>query len=110
MRITGTFLSSAIARRVALILFLAACIPTALITGLTHQTLGKVLTYYSHQRLVDTSQNYALSVFSNLLFAKTSLLQTGASVDSADSIQDKLKRTNSMFDSLLLLGPGGEIK
>lgn len=111
MRLSGTFLNSKIAQRIALILFLAAFIPTVLITGLTHNTVDKLVTSHSHEKLVDTSKNYALSAFSNLIFARTSLYTISSVLDSSGTMFPKMPVTENreMFKSLLLLAPDGQI-
>ena len=74
MRISGKFINRKIRKQIALILLLPAFIPTALITGLTYQTIDRLIKDHSHQKLVDTSRGYALSAFSNLTFARASLI------------------------------------
>lgn len=111
MRLSGTFLNSKIAQRIALILFLAAFIPTVLITGLTHNTVDKLVTSHSHEKLVDTSKNYALSAFSNLMVARSSFLLISETIDPAElKLSDKLEKHNkAMFSSLHLITPDGQI-
>jgi hypothetical protein len=86
MHLSGTFLNSKIAQRIALILFIAAFIPTALITFLTHNAVNKLSTNHSHEKLVDTSKNYAMSTFSNLIFARNRLQIISELIDSTSSI------------------------
>ena len=111
MHISGTFLKSKIAQRIALILFLAAFIPTALITGLTHNTVDKLVSDNSHEKLVDSSQDYALSAFSNLIFARGSLFVVSAAMDSSNLVLPQIldKHNDAMFSSLLLVTPEGHI-
>ena len=111
MHISGTFLKSKIAQRIAVILFLAAFIPTALITGLTHNTVDKLVRDNAHEKLVDTSQDYALSAFSNLMFARSGLFVISATIDSVSlTLPQKLGEHNiAMFNYLLLLTPEGHI-
>lgn len=111
MRLSGTFLNSKIAQRIALILFLAAFIPTALITGLSHNTIDKLTTNHLNEKLVADSKNYALSAFSNLMFARSRLFIVSASINPANlALPHALDEHNkSMFNSLLLLTPNGQI-
>ncbi|MDP1897729.1 MAG: HAMP domain-containing protein, partial [Sulfurimicrobium sp.] len=111
MQISGTFLNSAIAKRIALILFLAAFVPTALMTGLTHHTIEKLVNDHSHKKLVETSHNYALSAFSNLTFAQTTLLHLGAILDPTNpALPDKFEELGStMFRSWILVTPEGKV-
>ncbi len=110
MHISGTFLNSKIAQRIALILFLAAFIPTALITGLTHNTVDKLVTNHAHGKLVDTSKSYGLSAFSNLIFARTSLYTISGLIDSsAAPPKMPVIENREMFKSLVLLAPNGQI-
>jgi diguanylate cyclase (GGDEF)-like protein len=73
--ISGTFLKSKVAQRVALLIFLAACIPALLITGITYRNTSKLSDDYQHQALVANSKTYGLSAFVNINFARTLLLQ-----------------------------------
>lgn len=75
MLFSGTFLNSVVAKRIAIMLLLAVLIPTALITGLASRTIQQITDRQTQKKLVDTSQNYGLSVFSNLMFARTALQQ-----------------------------------
>ncbi|MFH1494870.1 MAG: EAL domain-containing protein [Pseudomonadota bacterium] len=111
MRISGTFLNSAISKRIALILFLAAFVPTALMTGLSHHTIEKLVNDHSHKKLVDTSHNYALTTFSNLTFAQTTLLHLAAILDPSNpAFPDKFEELGStMFRSWLLVTPEGKV-
>jgi diguanylate cyclase (GGDEF)-like protein len=111
MRLSGTFLKSKIAQRIALILFLAAFIPTALITGLTHNTVDKLVTSHSHEKLVAASKNYALTTFSNLMFARSRLFVVSATIDSSNLAlpQDFEDYNKAMFNSLLLITSEGQI-
>ncbi|MDP3687642.1 MAG: EAL domain-containing protein [Sulfurimicrobium sp.] len=111
MQISGTFLNSAIAKRIALILFLAAFVPTALMTGLTHHTIEKLVNDHSHKKLVETSHNYALSAFSNLTFAQTTLLHLAAILDPTNpALPDKFEELGStMFRSWILVTPEGKV-
>jgi diguanylate cyclase (GGDEF)-like protein len=116
MHISGTFLNSKIAKRIALILFLAAFIPTALITGLTHNTVSNLVTNHSHKELVVGSHNYALSVFTNLTFARTNLISISGAINEHILNEHALAPKNilvndnkSMFRSLLLITPNGQV-
>lgn len=111
MHISGTFLKSKIAQRIAFILFLAAFIPTALITGLTHHTVDKLVTNHSHKELVDTSKNYALSVFSNLIFARANLIMLSNEMAASNlTLTEKLDKNNhAIFSVLLITTPEGRI-
>ncbi len=70
MRISGTFLTSKVGQRIALLLLLVAAIPATLMTVLSNQKLSEIITNYEHQSLVEKSRNHALTVFSNLIFAR----------------------------------------
>ncbi len=111
MRLSGTFLNSRVAQRIALVMFLAAFIPTALITGITHNTVDRLVTTHSHDQLVDMSKNYGLSTFSNLMFARSSLLIISESIDSSTlTLPHKLEKHNkAMFSSLHLVTSEGSI-
>lgn len=112
MHISGTFLNSKIAQRIALILFLAAFIPTALITGLTHNTVDKLTVSHAHEKLVADSKNYAISTFSNLMFARSSLYIVSDAMDSSNlALPQALEEHNkAIFNSLLLVTPEGQIQ
>lgn len=107
MLISGTFLKSKISKRIALLLFLAAGIPTLLITGLTHQKISQLTTDYEHKSLVETSRNYALSAFSNLNFAKTTLENIANSTQS-HFWATTTPKSLSAFNSLVLVSRNGD--
>ncbi|MFM9835996.1 MAG: EAL domain-containing protein [Methylophilaceae bacterium] len=75
MDISGTFLKSKVAQRIAILLLLAASIPAALMSGLSRHTTFELVSNYEHSSLVDKSKNYALTASSNLAFSKEKLLQ-----------------------------------
>lgn len=70
MRISGTFLASKISQRIAVLLFIAAVIPATLMTLLSNQKVSTLIANYEHQTLVEKSRNYAMSAFSNMVFAR----------------------------------------
>lgn len=110
MLISGKFLNSRIAKQIALILFLAAFIPTALVTGLTYQTIDGLIKDHSHKKLVDTSRNYALSAFSNLTFARASLIGLSDMMNLNSAHPNKLEILKvPMFRSLKLISPDGKV-
>ena len=110
MRISGTFLKSKVAYRIALILFLAAFIPAGLVTLLTYSTVNKLMAHHSHKELVDTSHNFGLSAFSNLLFARTSLMVLSDSIRTSQlTLPKEFDKKYAMFEALLLITPEGII-
>lgn len=110
MRISGKFLNSKISQQIALILFLAAFIPTALVTGLTYQTIDGLTRAYTHKQLVDTSHNYALTAFSHLSFASAKLVDLSEMLKLTSAHPDKLEiLKRPMFRSLKLISPDGKV-
>lgn len=104
MRFTGTFLNSVVAKRIAIMLFLAVAIPTALITGLASTTIEKITSNYTHKKLVDISQNYGLSAFSNLIFARAALSQLSAELKLRLENHNPIALSNTpMFDSVAIV-------
>ena len=110
MRISRKSFNSKVARQIALILFLAAFIPTALVTGLTHQTIAGLIKDHAHQTLVETSRNYALSAFSNLTFARASLIDLADILNLNSAQPNKLEiLKRPTFRSLKLISPDGKV-
>ena len=110
MKISGTFLKSKVAQRVALLLLLAAAIPASLMTGLSRHATFELVNNYEHKSLVDKSQSYALATFSNLSLASEKLKQFSELIASSDQQKptiDTLKLP--MFRSLVQLKLNGEI-
>lgn len=70
MKITGTFLESKVAQRIALLLFIAAVIPTMLMVFLSSNKINQIMSNYEHQLLLEKTRNFALHTFSNLMYAK----------------------------------------
>lgn len=108
MQISGTFFKSKVTQRIATLLLLAATIPSLLITGLTHHNISQLITDYEHRSLVKTSQNYALSVFANLTFAKTTLQHFANSAQN-DFWQSTTTKHLDRFNSLILISANGDI-
>ena len=110
MRISGKFLNSKISQQIALILFLAAFIPTALVTGLTHRTIDGLTRAHTHKQLVDTSHNYALTAFSHLSFASAKLVDLSEILKLTSARPDKLEiLKRPVFRSLKLISPDGKV-
>jgi diguanylate cyclase (GGDEF)-like protein len=110
MRISGKFLNSKISQQIALILFLAAFIPTALVTGLTYQSIDGLAKAHSHKQLVDTSHNYALAAFSHLTFASAKLIDLSETLKLTSAHPDKLEiLKRPIFRSLKLISPDGKV-
>lgn len=111
MLISGTFLKSKIAQRIALILFLAAFVPTALITYLTHHAIENLTSKNSHEKLVVNSKNYGLSAFSNLIYARNRLSVISEMMDSSEiTLTPQLKELNkTTFNSMHTLSIDGNI-
>ena len=105
MHFSGTFLNSIVAKRIAWMLFLAAFIPTALITGLADRTIHKILVSNDKKNLVEFSQNYGLDAFSNLTFARTTLEQI--SIVTNQSLIKIEDLPQSMFKSIVVLSDNG---
>ncbi len=104
MHFTGTFLNSVVAKRIAIMLFLAVVIPTALITGLASSTIEKITSSHSRKELVSISQNYGLSAFSNLIFARTALSQLSEELKLRLENHNPIELSNMpMFDSVTIV-------
>ena len=110
IRIKNKFLNSKVSRQIALILFLAAFVPTALVTGLTYQTIDGIIKDLSHKQLVEASRNYALTTFSNLTFARTSLIALSDVMELNSVHSYKLELLNRpIFRSLKLISHDGKV-
>lgn len=104
MRFTGTFLNSVVAKRIAIMLFLAVVTPTALITGLASTTIKKITFQSEHSRLVDVSQDYGLSAFANLTFARTALRQLSEELKLRLENHNLIRLSSSpIFDSVAIV-------
>jgi diguanylate cyclase (GGDEF)-like protein len=110
MKISGTFLKSRVARRIALLLLLSAAIPIVFLTILSHHNLNQLAQNYEHKSLVEKSQNYALSAFANLIFARTSLLQLSQGSLSTEqlTLNSKIQKL-PMFNNIYLVSADGKL-
>lgn len=108
MNISGMFLKSKVARRIATLLLLAATIPALLITGLSHHKTNQLVQNYEHEALVHTSQNYALSVFTNLKFARA-ILQNFAGVLSSANWQSIASKKITIFRAISQVSNNGKL-
>jgi diguanylate cyclase (GGDEF)-like protein len=70
MFFSKSLFNSRVSQRIAILLFIAAVIPAVLMTFLSNKKINALVTNYEHQLLVEESRTYALSVFSNLIFAR----------------------------------------
>lgn len=70
MVISGTFLNSKLAKRIALLLLLATLIPTLSVILLSSKQMNETVTNYEHEMLLEETRNHALSVFSRLIYAR----------------------------------------
>ncbi len=110
MKISGTFLKSKVAQRIALLLLLAATIPASLMTGLSRHAAFQLVSDYEHKSLVDKSQSYALASFSNLSLVSEKLKQFSELINS-DTLQNSELESLSqpMFRSLAQMKLDGKI-
>jgi len=110
MKISGTFLKSKVAQRIALLLLFSAVIPSSLMMVLSHHATFQFVSDYEHKSLVDKSQSYALSSFSNLTLANETLKQLAGSISSSDQPKANLESLKlPIFRSLNQLGTHGKI-
>jgi diguanylate cyclase (GGDEF)-like protein len=108
MYISGTFLTTKIARRIALVIFLASFIPTLLVTGLAHQNIDGISKENAHKELVANSKNYGLLFFTNLLTARNAVNQIKQYSMQDDKRRDILSRLpENIFRSVKLLNKEG---
>ncbi|MDX1915738.1 MAG: EAL domain-containing protein [Methylophilus sp.] len=110
MQISGTFLKSKIAKKIALLVFLSTLIPLALITVLSLKNIHQLSNYYEHQSLVRQSNTYALSVFGNLIIAKNSLIQL--SDHPSNELQGALRNLvdqYSIFNSVIQVSANNDV-
>jgi len=110
MIISGTFLNSRVAKRIAFLLLLSAAIPITFLTILSHHNLKQLTTDYEHKSFVDKSHNYALSVFSNLVFARTSLQQLSQHSLSTNELVFNANAQNlPMFNAVSVVSSDGSL-
>ncbi len=113
MFISGTFLKSKVSQRIALLLFISAIVPAMLMTLLSNQKLNTLITNYEHKGLIEKSRSYALSVFSNLTFARSKFkdeINANQNIDRVTklSINFALKNVD-IFNSVTEILPNGTI-
>lgn len=116
MRISGTFLKSKVAKRIAIVLLVAAVIPAMLVSGLTYRNMSRLINDIEHQSLVDESQDYAIITFANLLFAKK-MVQHFIEVkpDQIDNIQalwqalEEKQQYTPIFNSVIQITKQGQV-
>jgi diguanylate cyclase (GGDEF)-like protein len=70
---TKTLFNSKVSQRIAILLFIAALVPTMLMTLLSNQKINNLITHYEHKLLLEKSRSYGLATFSNMLFARATL-------------------------------------
>ncbi len=116
MIISGTFLKSKVAKRIAILLLVAAVIPAVLVSGLTYRNMSRLINNIEHQTLVNESKGFGLNTFANLMFAKK-MFQHYIEVkpDEIDDIQalwQMLKEKqyySPIFKSIIQISSQGQI-
>jgi diguanylate cyclase (GGDEF)-like protein len=110
MRISGTFLNSKVAKRIALVLFLASFIPTVLVTFLAQNTIKGLTKTTAHRQLVETSKSHALFVFSNLVNARNVLNENAQSVLHETQVnQQTHQQLSHFFQSIVITQLNGSV-
>lgn len=110
MKITGTYLNTTLAKRIALILFAAALVPASLISGLMYKNLVSLDKEYGHKAMVDNAQDYALTAMANLKYARTSLNDVALRLSENEGLYshfNDLKQPGN--HSLILVDSKGEV-
>lgn len=97
MRIEGTFLRSAVARRVLLLFVLAAFVPSAMMALMGHSQVRDVVARLVQGQLEQTSSAYGRSLYDRLLAADLILAETARQIQDgrlppADTQTDGLGR------------------
>lgn len=111
MRISDATLNSRIGRSIALMLLVAALVPTLLMTILSINKINALFTNYEHQALIEKSRGYALNVFSNLIYARSNLkhrLRT-ATPNQEQIVIELASREVNMFRSITELMMDGQV-
>lgn len=116
MVVSGTFLKSKVAKRIAIVLLVAAVIPAMLVSGLTYRNMSRLINNIEHQTLVNESHAFGLNTFANLLFAKK-MLQHFIEVkpDEIDDIQalwqvlEEKQHYSPIFNSIVQISSQGQI-
>lgn len=75
MLLKKLFINSKIGQKLVILLLIAVAIPTIIITLLSNQKMADLIANYEHKLLLEQSRSYALSTFSNLIYARNELLQ-----------------------------------
>ena len=113
MRISKNLFNSKVSQRIAMLLFIAAFIPATLMTFLSDKKVTDLVTAYEHKLLIEESRSYALSVFSNLTFARNRVedaIQDNQAIDymSSFTVHSGLSEY-SQFNSVAKVLPDGTI-
>lgn len=77
IQIKGSLLRSKVSRRITILFFIAALLPTGLLASLTYHNTNQASAKQRHKELVETSRAYGLSMLGRLLFAY-SILENSA--------------------------------
>jgi diguanylate cyclase (GGDEF)-like protein len=92
LRIEGTFLRSAVARRVFFLFVLSAFVPAAMLAALSYDQVRGLVNDYAHRQLVQEGSAHARSLYDRLLGAQFMLGANAAQVRSGQKLgsQDQL--------------------
>jgi diguanylate cyclase (GGDEF)-like protein len=111
MRIINQLLNNKVGRRIAILLFIAAFTPTMLMTILSNQKVESIISNYEHKLLNEKARNYGLATFSNLLFARSNLINfaTNAANTKSSSISQLIDQQQSTFKSIYEVNAKGVV-
>ena len=75
MRIRGTFLRSAVARRVFFMFMLSAVVPAAIMAALSYSHVRGVVTEYAQRQLAQAGSAHARALYDRLLGDRKSVVE-----------------------------------
>lgn len=116
MIISGTFLKSKVAKRIAIVLLVAAVIPAMLVSGLTYCNMSRLINDIEHQTLVNKSKTFGINTFENLMFAKKMLQhyievkpEKIEGVNALWQVLEEKQQYTPIFNSVIQVSAQGQI-
>lgn len=94
VQIKGNFLRSKVSRRITILFFIAALLPTALLASLTYHNANQATAKQQHKELVETSRSYGLSTLGRLLFAYSFLQNSANDGDTSSAFSSMFKEVS----------------
>ena len=107
MKVQAAFLRSRLARRILVLFFFCALLPSATVAVLAFREVGEQFDLQNERRLHQASKSLGLYVYQKLLFLESELLAVGGSAGFAAERSAALAWLQNRLDAITVVHPDG---